>query len=108
MGWSRLELTEVQGQVADKRVAEVDKHKLEAPGSGKAVTHKPAMAKVAGESDRVFSVVGGNKVEMDRSEWVGVLGADKTEAGDIERPPPAEIRAQDASQCYRKNTIGRF
>jgi hypothetical protein len=108
VGWSRLELTEVQGQVADKRVAEVDKHKLEAPGFDKAVTHKPATAKVAEESDKVFAVVGDNKVETDRSEWIGVLEADTAEAGDIETPPPAEIRAQDASQCYRKNTIGRF
>lgn len=85
----------------------MDKHKLEAPGFGKAVTHKPAMAKVAGVSDKVFAVVGDNKVEMDRSELVGVLVADKAEAGNIETPP-VEIRAQDASQCYRKNTIGRF
>ncbi len=86
----------------------MDKHKLEAPGFGKAVTHKPAMAKVAGVSDKVFAVVEDNKVEMDRSELVGVLVADKAEAGNIETPLPAEIRAQDASQCYRKNTIGRF
>ena len=86
----------------------MDKHKLEAPGVGRAVRHKPVMAKVAAALDRVFAVVGDSKVEMDRSGQVGSLAADKAEAGDIEMLPPAEIRAQDASRCYRKSTIGRF
>lgn len=57
---------------------------------------------------KVCGVVEDSKIETGNLERVGVLVTDKVEPANIERRLPAETRAQGASRCYRRNTIGRF
>jgi hypothetical protein len=93
---------------AGKPVVEVDKHKLEEPGVGRQASYKSVKARLVAALGKVCGVVEDSKIEMGNLEWVGVLVIDKVEPANIERRRPAETRAQGASRCYRRNTIGRF
>ena len=103
-----VELAVALARAAGKPVVEVDKHKLEESGVGRQASYKPVKARLVAAPGKVCGVVEDSKIETGNFERVGGLVTDKVEPANIEHRLPVETRAQGASRCYRRNTIGRF